>query len=113
VLLFGPGRKLKWVKALSPVMSRPTMRVCGERKGADPVEPGHRRQPALLLLLGAELEDGPHGQSGLTGHALVAQGVVTEQELDSVVTSSIGLRWAVAGPWVTASVSGVVATLIL
>ncbi|MFI7344023.1 3-hydroxyacyl-CoA dehydrogenase NAD-binding domain-containing protein [Streptomyces sp. NPDC050085] len=30
---------------------------------------------------------------------LVATGVVTEQELDSVVTSSIGLRWAVDGPF--------------
>jgi ketoreductase RED1 len=32
---------------------------------------------------------------------LVAQGVVTEQELDAVVTSSIGMRWAVAGPFQT------------
>ncbi|MBD0691511.1 3-hydroxyacyl-CoA dehydrogenase NAD-binding domain-containing protein [Streptomyces sp. CBMA123] len=30
---------------------------------------------------------------------LVATGVVTEQELDSIVTSSIGLRWAVDGPF--------------
>ncbi|MER5914489.1 3-hydroxyacyl-CoA dehydrogenase family protein [Streptomyces sp. NPDC001982] len=30
---------------------------------------------------------------------LVVQGVVTESELDSIVTSSIGLRWAVAGPF--------------
>ncbi|MGW1550054.1 3-hydroxyacyl-CoA dehydrogenase NAD-binding domain-containing protein [Streptomyces sp. NPDC002346] len=30
---------------------------------------------------------------------LVVQGVVTEEELDEIVTSSIGLRWAVAGPF--------------
>ncbi|MGI5141276.1 3-hydroxyacyl-CoA dehydrogenase NAD-binding domain-containing protein [Streptomyces sp. CA-106110] len=30
---------------------------------------------------------------------LVAEGVVTEQELDELVTSSIGSRWAVAGPF--------------
>ncbi|MFB6713161.1 MULTISPECIES: 3-hydroxyacyl-CoA dehydrogenase family protein [unclassified Streptomyces] len=30
---------------------------------------------------------------------LVVHGVVTEQELDDVVTSSLGLRWAVAGPF--------------
>ncbi|MFG2915659.1 3-hydroxyacyl-CoA dehydrogenase family protein [Kitasatospora sp. NPDC048298] len=30
---------------------------------------------------------------------LVVQGVVTEDELDEIVTSSIGLRWAVAGPF--------------
>lgn len=30
---------------------------------------------------------------------LVVQGVVTESELDNVVTSSVGLRWAVAGPF--------------
>jgi ketoreductase RED1 len=30
---------------------------------------------------------------------LVAQGVVTEQQLDEIVTSSLGLRWAVAGPF--------------
>ncbi len=29
---------------------------------------------------------------------LVAQGVVSEQQLDDVVTSSIGMRWAVGGP---------------
>jgi ketoreductase RED1 len=30
---------------------------------------------------------------------LVAQGVVSEQQLDDVVTSSIGMRWAVGGPF--------------
>ncbi len=30
---------------------------------------------------------------------LVRQGIVTEQQLDDVVTSSIGMRWAVAGPF--------------
>ncbi|MFF3565603.1 3-hydroxyacyl-CoA dehydrogenase NAD-binding domain-containing protein [Streptomyces sp. NPDC002574] len=30
---------------------------------------------------------------------LVVEGVVTEQELDDIVTASIGLRWAVAGPF--------------
>ncbi|MFJ5220635.1 3-hydroxyacyl-CoA dehydrogenase NAD-binding domain-containing protein [Streptomyces sp. NPDC088354] len=30
---------------------------------------------------------------------LVVQGVVTERELDEIVTASIGLRWAVAGPF--------------
>jgi ketoreductase RED1 len=37
---------------------------------------------------------------------LVAQGVVAEQELDDVVTSSIGLRWAVAGPFQTFHLGG-------
>jgi ketoreductase RED1 len=37
---------------------------------------------------------------------LVAQGVVTEQELDAVVTSSIGMRWAVAGPFQTFHLGG-------
>ncbi|MEU6479439.1 3-hydroxyacyl-CoA dehydrogenase NAD-binding domain-containing protein [Streptomyces sp. NPDC047017] len=37
---------------------------------------------------------------------LVAQGVVTEQELDDIVTSSIGLRWAVAGPFRTFHLGG-------
>jgi ketoreductase RED1 len=37
---------------------------------------------------------------------LVAEGVVTEQELDAVVTSSIGLRWAVAGPFQTFHLGG-------
>ena len=32
---------------------------------------------------------------------LVTEGVVTEQELDEIVTSSIGLRWAIAGPFQT------------
>jgi ketoreductase RED1 len=30
---------------------------------------------------------------------LVIEGVVTESELDTIVTSSVGLRWAVAGPF--------------
>lgn len=37
---------------------------------------------------------------------LVSQGVVTEQELDEVVTSSIGMRWAVAGPFRTFHLGG-------
>jgi ketoreductase RED1 len=37
---------------------------------------------------------------------LVVQGVVTEQELDAVVTSSVGLRWAVAGPFQTFHLGG-------
>jgi ketoreductase RED1 len=37
---------------------------------------------------------------------LVAQGVVSEQELDDVVTSSIGMRWAVAGPFQTFHLGG-------
>ncbi|MFE9768283.1 3-hydroxyacyl-CoA dehydrogenase NAD-binding domain-containing protein [Streptomyces sp. NPDC005808] len=37
---------------------------------------------------------------------LVADGVVTEQELDAIVTSSIGLRWAVAGPFQTFHLGG-------
>ncbi|WP_331744617.1 3-hydroxyacyl-CoA dehydrogenase NAD-binding domain-containing protein [Kitasatospora sp. NBC_01300] len=37
---------------------------------------------------------------------LVAQGVVTEQELDDIVTASIGLRWAVAGPFRTFHLGG-------
>ncbi|MFI9272003.1 3-hydroxyacyl-CoA dehydrogenase NAD-binding domain-containing protein [Kitasatospora sp. NPDC052896] len=37
---------------------------------------------------------------------LVAQGVVTEQELDGIVTASIGMRWAVAGPFRTFHLGG-------
>lgn len=37
---------------------------------------------------------------------LVAQGVVTEQQLDAVVTGSIGMRWAVAGPFQTFHLGG-------
>ena len=37
---------------------------------------------------------------------LVAEGVLTEQELDDVVTSSIGMRWAVAGPFRTFHLGG-------
>jgi ketoreductase RED1 len=37
---------------------------------------------------------------------LVSQGVVTEQELDEIVTSSIGLRWAIAGPFQTFHLGG-------
>ncbi|MFG2882677.1 3-hydroxyacyl-CoA dehydrogenase NAD-binding domain-containing protein [Streptomyces sp. NPDC048297] len=37
---------------------------------------------------------------------LVAQGVVTERELDDIVTSSIGMRWAVAGPFRTFHLGG-------
>jgi ketoreductase RED1 len=37
---------------------------------------------------------------------LVSQGVVTEQELDAVVTNSIGMRWAVAGPFQTFHLGG-------
>ncbi|GAU65916.1 putative 3-hydroxybutyryl-CoA dehydrogenase [Streptomyces sp. NBRC 110611] len=37
---------------------------------------------------------------------LVAQGVVTEQELDDIVTASIGMRWAVGGPFRTFHLGG-------
>ncbi|MEK2479164.1 3-hydroxyacyl-CoA dehydrogenase NAD-binding domain-containing protein [Streptomyces noursei] len=37
---------------------------------------------------------------------LVAEGVVTEAELDEIVTDSIGLRWAVAGPFRTFHLGG-------
>ncbi|MFD8808520.1 3-hydroxyacyl-CoA dehydrogenase family protein [Streptomyces sp. NPDC059597] len=37
---------------------------------------------------------------------LVGEGVVTEEELDEIVTSSIGLRWAVAGPFRTFHLGG-------
>ena len=37
---------------------------------------------------------------------LVSQGVVTEQELDAIVTNSIGLRWAIAGPFETYHLGG-------
>ncbi|MFC5724235.1 3-hydroxyacyl-CoA dehydrogenase family protein [Streptomyces gamaensis] len=37
---------------------------------------------------------------------LVAEGVVTEAELDAIVTDSIGLRWAVAGPFRTFHLGG-------
>jgi ketoreductase RED1 len=37
---------------------------------------------------------------------LVAEGVVTEQELDDIVTSSIGMRWAIAGPFQTFHLGG-------
>ncbi|MET9414374.1 3-hydroxyacyl-CoA dehydrogenase NAD-binding domain-containing protein [Streptomyces klenkii] len=37
---------------------------------------------------------------------LVAEGVVTEAELDEIVTDSIGLRWAAAGPFRTFHLGG-------
>ena len=37
---------------------------------------------------------------------LVSLGVVTEQELDDIVTGSIGLRWAIAGPFQTYHLGG-------
>ena len=37
---------------------------------------------------------------------LVSQGIVSEQALDDVVTSSIGMRWAVAGPFQTFHLAG-------
>ncbi|WP_367134241.1 MULTISPECIES: 3-hydroxyacyl-CoA dehydrogenase family protein [Streptomyces] len=37
---------------------------------------------------------------------LVAEGVVTEAELDEIVTGSIGLRWAAAGPFRTFHLGG-------
>ena len=40
----------------------------GEREGADLVQRGHRRQPALLLFLAAQQVDRAHGQSGLHAH---------------------------------------------
>jgi ketoreductase RED1 len=59
----------------------------------------HREVPAFVAnrLQAAHFREAVH---------LIAQGVVTEQELDSVVTSSIGLRWAVAGPFRTFQLGG-------
>lgn len=37
---------------------------------------------------------------------LVAEGVVSMEDLDAVVTSSIGLRWAAAGPFLTFHLGG-------
>jgi len=37
---------------------------------------------------------------------LVSQGIVSEQALDDVVTASIGMRWAVAGPFRTFHLGG-------
>jgi hypothetical protein len=37
---------------------------------------------------------------------LVAEGVVTEQQLDDVVTSSLGQRWAVSGPFLSFHLGG-------
>jgi ketoreductase RED1 len=37
---------------------------------------------------------------------LVREGVVTEQELDDIVTSSIGMRWAITGPFATFHLGG-------
>lgn len=47
-------------------------------------------------------------QSALLREAiyLVQQGVVTAPQLDEVVTSSIGLRWAVLGPFLAAHLAG-------
>jgi ketoreductase RED1 len=38
--------------------------------------------------------------------SLVADGVVTEQQLDEVVTSSLGQRWAVSGPFLSFHLGG-------
>lgn len=37
---------------------------------------------------------------------LVQQGIVTEQALDNIVTSSVGIRWAVAGPFLSFHLGG-------
>ncbi|WP_405056636.1 3-hydroxyacyl-CoA dehydrogenase NAD-binding domain-containing protein [Kribbella sp. NBC_01505] len=37
---------------------------------------------------------------------LVAEGVVTEQQLDEVVTSSLGQRWAISGPFLSFHLGG-------
>ncbi len=38
--------------------------------------------------------------------SLVAQGVVTVAELDAIVTHSVGLRWAVGGPFASFHLGG-------
>lgn len=38
--------------------------------------------------------------------ALVAEGVVTLQELDAIVTSSLGIRWATSGPFLSFHLGG-------
>ncbi len=38
--------------------------------------------------------------------SLVAEGVVTMEDLDAIVTSSIGMRWAVNGPFLTFHLGG-------
>ena len=66
---------------------------------------GHPFNPPHLVPL-VEVVPSPGTDPGVVEAAvafyrLVAQGVVTEQELDAVVTNSIGMRWAVAGPFQT------------
>jgi len=81
------------------------------------VVPGTRRDPAIVarvvafyealgktvIVLRKEIRSfvGNRLQSALFREAmhLVREGVVTVDELDRVVTSSLGIRWAVAGPF--------------
>ena len=44
----------------------------GQRERAESLTPGHRRQPALLLLLAAEHSDRAHRQPGLNAEAAIA-----------------------------------------
>jgi ketoreductase RED1 len=71
---------------------------------------GHPFNPPHLVPL-VEVVPSPGTDPGVVEAAvafyrLVAQGVVTEQELDAVVTNSIGMRWAVAGPFQTFHLGG-------
>jgi ketoreductase RED1 len=88
------------------------------------VVPGPRTDPAVAeravafyeaigkrpQLLGMEIPGfvANRLQSALFREAvhLVSQGVVTEQEVDQIVTNSIGLRWAIAGPFQTYHLGG-------
>ena len=51
----------------------------GQRERADRLHPRHRRQPALLLLLGAEHRDRLHGQPGLHGEERAEAAVAAVQ----------------------------------
>jgi len=87
--------------------------VPGERTSAETIELARSFYLSVSkrpLVLGKEIPGfvANRLQSALFRECiyLVEQGVVTEQELDDVVTSSIGMRWAVTGPFQTFHLGG-------
>lgn len=66
---------------------------------------GHPLNPPHLVTL-VEIVPGAKTspETGRAGQG--AEGVLTEAELDEIVASSIGLRWAVAGPFRTFHLGG-------
>ncbi|MDT8915937.1 3-hydroxyacyl-CoA dehydrogenase NAD-binding domain-containing protein [Amycolatopsis sp. PS_44_ISF1] len=87
--------------------------VPGERTAAETVERAvafYRSLGKRPIVLGKEVPGfvANRLQAALFRECvhLVAEGVVTEQQLDEVVTSSLGQRWAVSGPFLSFHLGG-------